>query len=231
MILIVDNSEERRKNLVIRLRVKGFLACGIDYNDKDFYTKPFMTVYINPPRPKIDNLKNDDTISVIFTDRDKMELPTWTINIRSIKALENDIVALYNEKCPFQRNDNIDVIGYACLQNDKFALGGRLFKLSKMQIQMARFFLYQPRKRFKLYEACQYIHFRNNPEENLERLINNINKMLKAENRESLIINEGLEYYLNPDIASYVCKEYEDFEIKDENISPTFINIDIAYDY
>lgn len=230
MILIVDNSEERRNNLVIRLRVKGYLVCGINYDDIDYYTKPFMTVYVNPPRKMVDKLTAGDTISVAFTDRNNFQLPLWTTNIYNLKDLEKDIINIFNEKSTFLKKDKINVVGYACLRNDRFALGGKRISMSKMQMLVIKFFLFQKNKKFKLYEACQYMHFRTNPEENFARLISNINKRTKEEDRDKLIVHSFDEYYLNPDIANYVCKEDDDIDEVDEASGPIYIRLDLSYD-
>ncbi len=230
MILIVDNSEERRKNLVIRLRVKGYLVCGINYDDIDYYTKPFMTVYINPPRQIIDKLKNEDTISVIFTDRLAMNLPLWTINVLSIKNLENDIINMYHERCHFQAKDKVDVIGYACLRNGCFALGGKIFRISNMQMPILCLFLFNKNKKFRLYEACQYMHFRTNPEESFARQVMRINSKTQKRNRGKVILNEDNFYFLNPDIANYICKEDDDVDVIEEGKGPFYLKLDLSYD-
>ena len=211
MILIIDNNDERRNNLVIRLRVKGYLICGISYNDIEYYTKPYMTVYVNPPRHVIDNLKREETISVVCTERSNPSpnLPKWAIHISSAKSIENDIIEILDRSCSYMKNDQINVVGYACLKNGKFALGGKIIKITNMQLPILSLFLFNKNKKFKQYEACQYMHFKADAEESFARHVLNINKSLKDAGRDKIILKEGDLYYLNPEVANYVCKDYE----------------------
>ena len=39
MILIIDNNEERRKDIAIWLRVRGYIVSTISYEYMDYYTK------------------------------------------------------------------------------------------------------------------------------------------------------------------------------------------------
>ena len=73
-------------------------------------------------------------------------------------------------------------------------------------------FIFNRNKRFKLYEASQYMYFKTDAEESFERQIVKINKKIKEEGRDKLILNEGEWYFLNPDIVSYICQDYEIYE-------------------
>ena len=230
MILLVDNSEYRRDSLVVRLRIKGYIVAGIDYAYMDSYTKPFMTVYINPPRNEAVRLKNEETISVIFTDREATKLPPWSINILSLNNVESEIVSIYNEKCNYMLKDKIDIIGYLCRKNDRFAVGGREISLSNMQSTVLSLFIYNPSKRFKLYEASKYFHFSANSEERFVRIVYEINKKAKAVNRDRIIIREGDLFYLNPDIKNYVCKEDDDIDIIKDDTPLNYLRLDMSYD-
>ena len=229
MILIIDDSEFRRDSLVVRLRTKGYLTCGISYEYADSYTKPFMTVYVNPPHNQIGKLKNEDTISVVFSDRKLIETPSWLRVYPYLNNIENEIERIYSENFKYMKKDNIDVIGYVCRKNDEFAIGGKELYLSDMQANVLSIFIYNPDKKFKLYEASSYMHFSGNPEERFLRIVYEINKKSKDENRGKIILFENDNYFLNPDIKNYICIEETDIVTEDKK-RPTYLIIDMSYD-
>ncbi len=208
MILIIDNNEERRKNLCIWLRVKHYIVSGISYDDMDYYTKPFMTVYINPSRKNLPYIKNEDTISVIFTERRSYELPEWCINISTLKNIANEIIQIYEEKCKYQKPNKVDVLGYACMKNGIFALGGKIINLSAREKQIVSLFMYNYPKKFSLYDAANYFAISNNQEYNFEHSLYTLNKKMKDADREKIILTENDTCFLNPEIANYICPEY-----------------------
>ena len=53
------------------------------------------------------------------------------------------------------------------------------------------------------------MHFKADAEESFARHVLNINKSLKDAGRDKIILKEGDLYYLNPEVANYVCKDYE----------------------
>ncbi|MBQ8545899.1 MAG: hypothetical protein IJ437_03035 [Clostridia bacterium] len=211
MILIVDNNEERRRNVTIWLRVKGYLVSCIGYDDLKYSTKPFMTVYVNPARDYIDKIKNKDTISVIFSERNSINLPEWSINISSLKSISKDIMELYEESCSFQRTDKVDIIGYACMKDGQFALGGKVIRLSPREREIISLFMFNYPKKFELYDAINYFRITDNQEEKFLNAIYLLNKKAQANDREKIIINENNTFYFNPKIGNYVCPEV-DFE-------------------
>ena len=78
MILVVDNNEERRKNIITWLKVKGYMASGTNFSELPYYTLPFMTVYISPTLTETNKIKyNSDTISVFVSERPSVKIPTW----------------------------------------------------------------------------------------------------------------------------------------------------------
>lgn len=213
MILIVDENEERRINLQIKLRVKGYLTNVTSYQDLWFHTKPFMTVYVNPKTSDMQLIKNSqDTISVFFCDRKSVKLPAWSINFDSLKNVYEEITNIYKEKSTYQIKDKIDVVGYACMKNGKLAVGGKDINLSKREHMIVSFFMNQPKKKFRLGDASNYVWIHDNKETNFALSISRINKKLKDQLRPKLIICKDDWCYFNPEIVSYVCQEYPEEE-------------------
>ena len=48
MILLLDNNEFRRHDIYMSLYMKKYIVAEHALEYMDYYTKPFMTVYINP---------------------------------------------------------------------------------------------------------------------------------------------------------------------------------------
>ena len=213
MILIVDENEDRRENLQIKLRVKGYLTNVTSYEDLWFHTKPFMTVYINPKMSDMQLIKNsEDTISVFFCDRKSVKLPLWSINVNSLKNLYDDIIRIYKENSTYQIKDKIDMVGYACLKNKKFAVGGKDINLSKREYLLVTFFMNHPKKKFRLGDASNYVWIHENKETNFALSIARINRKLKQQLRSKIIICKDDWCYLNPEIVNYSCKDYQEVE-------------------
>lgn len=217
MILIVDDNVERRNNLTIWLRMKGYVVSEIPYEYMDFYTKPILTAYINPQNKMIDSIKNADTISVIFSERKSINLPSWSINVPSLKNIANEIMKIYDEKCPYQKEDKIDIVGYACMKNGEFALGGKILSLSLREKQLLSLFMFNSKKKFNLYDVVNYFVLRSNPETNMLNAIYLLNRKAVKANREKMIIVNKDVCYFNPEIANFVCEEYKEYD-DDEDI-------------
>lgn len=226
MILIVDNNDERRKNVAIWLRVKGYIVSYIGYDDLKYSTKPFMTVYINPARSYIDKIKNDDTVSVIFTERKGIRLPQWSVNILSLKYIANDIIKIYKERCPYQKLNKVDVLGYACMKDGDFALGGKEIRLSHREREIISLFMFNYPKKFELYDAINYFRIAKHQEENFHNAIYTLNKKAKDNDREKLIVCEGNRFYFNPEIGNFVCPDV-DFEDRDISEYKGYFTIDL----
>ncbi len=208
MILLVDDSEERRENLLIRFRVKGYLVNATPYDELWFHTKPFITVYINPTKTQMLKIKNsEDTISMVFCDRGSVPLPIWSINFTSVKNIYDEVVNIYKERATFQIKNKIDIVGYACLRGKEFAVGGKDILLSNRELNIVRFFMNQPNKKFRLLDASGYVWIKDNQEKNYAQALFRINKKLKNKSRPKLIIYKDGWCYFNPEISSYVCED------------------------
>ena len=126
--------------------------------------------------------------------------------------------------------NKVDIQGYACKKHESFAVGGKIIELTNMQLRVLSLFFYNPTKKFKLYEASSYMHFTANQEERFERVVYEMNKKLKAENREKIILHDHDTFYFNPEIMNYVCRDYENIDKVDENAPISYLTFDIAYD-
>ena len=231
MILVVDNNDERRKNTITWLRVKGYMASGTCFGELSFYTKPFMTVYVNPTQNEVDEMtSSDDTISVFICDRPSVVAPSWAIRIDSLATPHLTIMKIFDEKFNHFGYNQMEIVGYACLKNDEFALGGELIGLSNLEYLIVCFFMVNKNKRFKIYDCAAYFNYKANPEENFRKSIYKINAKCKREHRLPLIIADAREAYFNPTIASYICPPYEEPPLETDDMKDVLIiNINDEY--
>lgn len=225
MILVVDDNHERRKNTVTWLRVKGYMATGIKYDDLSFYTKPFMTVYINPLASFVSSLADtDDTVSVIITDRPSVKVMPWAKRIDTLNTPHISIMKIFDECFDHFKTDQIEIVGYACLKNDEFALGGELISLSNLEYLIVCFFMINKNKKFKLYDCSSYFNFKSNPEENFKKAVSRINTKCKHEYRPPLLFANDIEAYFNPEIANWVSEPYREV-VRESNDMSDYIVI------
>ena len=101
MILLVDNNDERAKDIQIKLRLKGYTVSTSRYDELILRTKPVFTIYINPTNKEVSKMTNGDTISIVFCDRKSVMLPLWSINFDSLNNIADKIIEVYKEKCKF----------------------------------------------------------------------------------------------------------------------------------
>ena len=72
MVLIVDSNKFRREKTSRYLRYDGIPSLSIGYSDFKYYTKPLITVVVDPSKEFISNLKlSDDTLYVIVAKTDR----------------------------------------------------------------------------------------------------------------------------------------------------------------
>ena len=209
MILVVDNNEERRKNTVSWLRVKGYMSSSTNFSELSFYTKPFLTVYVNPTSSEASSITDaEDTLSLFICDRPSVKIPPFAHSISKLKTPYISIMKFFDEKFDHLGADQMEIVGYACHKNNEFALGGERIDLSSLEHLIVCFFMINYNKRFKLYDAASYFNFKSNPENNFRKAISRINSKCKRELRLPLIIANEIEAYFNPEISSYICQPY-----------------------
>lgn len=225
MILLVDNNEERAKDIQVKLRLKGYTVSVSRYEELCVRTKPVFTAYINPTSDEVSKMTNGDTISIVFSNRQSVKLPLWTINFNSLDNIVNEIIGVYKEKIKCQLPKKVDVVGYACMKDGDFALGGNIIKLSIREKEIVRFYMAQPYKSFSSYDASSYIRILSNPEENYRKSVSMINLKARKCDREPLIMFKNDKYFFNPEISSYICQEIEIDEEEDTAESLMIIRV------
>lgn len=202
MILILDNNEYRRHTVYLSLYRRKCLVSEQSIDDMDYYTKPNMTVYLNPTQSQVSRIRKEDTICVIATNKKDIKLENWMIRIPLDNSVAVSIYNIFNEKCKY--GNELEIFGIVCMREKEFALGGVLIKLTKRERQIVRLFLYNAGKKFNSYDACNYFDFAGEAEKCFIDAIYEINlKCVKGAHRIPLFLHNAGVYYVNPEVLDY----------------------------
>ena len=202
MILILDNNEYRRHDIFMSLYAKKCTISAHSIDDAEYYTKPNLTAYINPSDEELKGIKNEDTLCIVATNRKNLKLPDWITVIPLDACVGKSIYTIYNEKINYGKGR--EIFGIACMEGNKFALGGVYVKFSPRERQIIKLFMYNPSKKFMAYDACGYFNFDGDPEIRFEAAVCKINiKCVQRSNRIPLILSKGGNYYINPEVINY----------------------------
>lgn len=224
MILVVDNNDERRKNTVTWLRVKGYMSNGIKYEVLSLYTKPYMTVYINPTVKEAQAISySDDTVSLLICDRPSVKAPPFVKRIDTLITPHLSIMKAFDECFNHFGTDQLEIVGYACMKNGEFALGGELISLSRLEYLIVCLFMVNKNKKFKIYDCSAYFNFKNNHEQNFRKAIYRINSKCKKVYRKPLFIANDIYACMNPEIANWVSRPFVESKIETDKMSDVFV--------
>lgn len=201
MILILDNNQHRRRSIYLTLYSKKYMVAEQTINDSQHYTKPFMTVYINPTKTEMQNIKNENTLCVVAKNNVSIHVPEWMRIIPCDNTVTMKIMELYKELCPYGQGR--EIFGIVCMEKDKFALGGVYINLSPRQRQLAKFLLYNAGKKFQIYDISSYFNFNTDKESGFDRMVMEINRKCTKMRREHLIIRQNDVYCINPYVTNY----------------------------
>ncbi|MBQ8145351.1 MAG: hypothetical protein IJ039_01065 [Clostridia bacterium] len=201
MILLFDNNQYRRHDILLSLFMKKYIVAEQPLDDMDFYTKPFMTVYLNPTEAQMKKIKKEDTLCVVAKNNVIGKTPDWMEIIPLDKNTAKSIMKIYDEKCPFGKGR--EIFGALAMEGKRFAFGGIYFHLTPKQMKAIKILLYNPHKKFELYDISSYLEFNTDKEIGFSTMIDEINMRCKKVNREKLVLREGSRYYINPNIIFY----------------------------
>ena len=165
---------------------------SIGYEDFDYYTKPLVTVLIDPSKEFISNLKlNKETlyITVYKNDRNRdnyKDLFTLVNPDGTVSTLQ--ITEILNKHFGFELKN--DMIGRITAFDDinQIAHHGKRIKLCKREFNVFKLFFYNQNKTFTLHEIINYLGFYGKiKDETLISYIMKINTKCKMMNRCKLI--------------------------------------------
>ncbi len=201
MILILDNNQFRRRGVYLTLYSKKFLVSEQTIADSEYYTKPFMTVYINPTSTEISKIKDEKTLCVVAKNNVTSFVPHWMKIIPLDNGLTNKIIEIYKKFCTYGQGR--EIFGIICMEGNKLTLGGAYIDLSNRQRALVKFLIYNAEKRFKLYDICTYFDFKTDKEIGFDKMVLEINRKCVKKHREHLIVRENDTYYINPNVINY----------------------------
>ena len=201
MILILDNYIDRRHGVYLSLYMKKYIVAEQSLRDMDFYTKPFLTLYIDPSYKDIKKIKNENTICVVAKNYIKEPLPSFMIVIPNDNNIAKNVMAIYDEKCP--HNKGREVIGIMGLEGRSFALGGTFIHLTPKQYKIVRLLVYNPDKQFPLYDICSYVDFNTDTEKGFLMMVEDLNIKCRKAGRETLIKCKNFKYFISPEVINY----------------------------
>lgn len=196
MILILDNNEYRRHDVMLSLFIKKYLVAEHPLSEMDYYVKPFMTVYINPLTDELKKIKNEDTVTVVVKSNPPRNLPPWMHVIPNDKNVVKNIVRIYEEKCTL--NKGREIFGIICIEGLYFTMGGAYIYMTKKQMDIIRLMLYNNKKTFNLYDISSYFKFNTDKEYGFYKAVRNINYKCRLADREPIILYKDDKYWINP---------------------------------
>lgn len=201
MILILDNNKERRHGVYLSLFMKKYIVSEQPIEYMDYYTKPFLTVYIEPTYEEMQKIKKEDTLCIVAKNNIDFPVSSFMIIIPNDKNIARNIIKIYEERCPF--NKGREIIGIMGLEGNVFALGGTFIHLTPKQYKIARLLIYNPDKQFPLYDICNYVDFNTDPEKGFEMMVEDLNLKCRKAGREDLIKCKNNKYYISPGVINY----------------------------
>lgn len=198
MILLLDNNQFRRRSIYLTIYSKKYLVSEQTITDSEYYTKPFMTVYINPTSTELSKIKNENTVCVVAKNNVSVPLQKWMRLIPLDNTTTMKIIKLYNELCPYGKGR--EIFGIVCMEGNLIALGGAYIRLSYRQRLLIRFLLYNSGKTFNLYDISNYFDFKTDNEIGFDKMVLEINRKCVKRRRELLIKREKDAYSINPSV-------------------------------
>lgn len=216
MILILDNNQYRRREIFNKLRLNGYIVSAQDLEMGLEFTKPFLTVLINPTNTELMSIKRENTKYLIIKPNKPDCLKEWMDYISLSSEIDIDIERYFWNNFKHENPKVISKFGCICVDQKGISAGGIRLNLKRTATKIAKFFIYNNQKKFKDSEVVSYFRFLSKePEENLYYHVSCINGICKSNKRPPLISKIKGIYWLNNDYLRYTleyCNDcYDDF--------------------
>ncbi|MBQ7225792.1 MAG: hypothetical protein IJX02_04215 [Clostridia bacterium] len=201
MILLLGNNEYRRHDIYLSLLIKKYTVAEHSLEYMDFYTKPFITVYINPTYDEIKKIKNEKTISILVKSNLRIKPAPWLRVIPDDKNVAKEIMKIYEESCPYGKGR--EIFGIIAIEGKKMTVGGEYLNVVTRQRQLIKLLLYNADKRFALYDIASYIRFDANSEERLAKMVKDLNVACRMMGKEPIITVKNDYYQISQKAITY----------------------------
>lgn len=200
MVLIFDNNDFRINTIRKAFRMQDFPMLGKEYEYYKYYTKPLLTVLINPKKSELKKYLNEKNtvIVVVSNKKDRIfdNVKYVIINENCIFTPEQAKEIIFNEYGFDFKLDSVNCITVADDKDGKnIYFGGKNLSLTPRLFFILRFFVYQRHKIFRTDEILEYLFIENHVSgETLDGYISIINRKSRAVDREKLILSEETGY-------------------------------------
>lgn len=199
MILVVDSNSYRREKLSRYFRYDGLPSMCIGYEDFEMYTKPLVTLLVDPSRDFLLKIKSSLNTHIIVVNKTQRNNDVRTDLRRIYKAdgmvssdeIKEEIKNYYGYDL---KTDKINHVMLLDSEKDVIYTLERLY-LKEREYKVLKFFLYNVGKVFPIYEIFEYLHFNGRiKEDTFVSYVKCINRKCKREYRERLIYKRTLGY-------------------------------------
>ena len=209
MVLIADDNKFRSKKIAKCLRDSGIFAFDCIKKYADCYTKPLITIIVDPTEEEISYLRRsgDNTVYVFCAKYKKPYMIPYkylfidkTIDIKASDVKE----ILFAE---YKHSLQCDNVGMFVLDREEKCLymGGSDLMLTRTEYFIASFFIYNYGKRFSSDEIFGYFGYTGKiGTDTFANHVSAINSKARRIRGEKLILSTGVGYSLNPDITEKI---------------------------
>ncbi|MBQ9744968.1 MAG: hypothetical protein IJW19_07580 [Clostridia bacterium] len=199
MVLIVDSNEYRRVKLARRCRTNDIPAMSIGYDDFNYYTKPLVTVLIDPSKAFMQQLnKTEKTLFVVVVKREDQislyqDICTVCNSIGEITPEQIREVILNNYGYTLNE-DSFNCI-YINYDNKLCRVRNKKLFITKTELKIIRFFLYNYERIFRYDEIFEYLHYTDRIKiKTFDGYTQAINRKSDKAHREHLIFKRKTGY-------------------------------------
>lgn len=200
MVLFIDSNTYRREKLARSCRTNDMPSMAIGYEDYKYYTKPLITVLVDPSKSFMQNLNRyENTFYLVIVKRDEhLSLypglcstvePTGYIKPEKIKNIISDNLG-------FSLSDDYYNRVHINYPEEKIFVQNEKLYLTKTELKILRFFLYNSERTFRYDEIFEYLHYTNRIKiKTFDGYTQSINRESDKRRRERLIFKhrEGYE--------------------------------------
>ena len=199
MVLFVDSNKYRRERLARACRTSNLPSMSIDYEYYGSYTLPLVTVLIDPTRSFVAKLnRNENTLFIIVVkwEGNRALYPDFCTFCNSSGEISpDDIKRIALEKLGLNfDNDSINRIR-VFMDKKEANFHCRSIPLSKSDLKILRFFLYNYTKVFRYDEIFEYLHYTGRiKDKTFDGYVQRINRVTIEHHREKMIYKRKLGY-------------------------------------
>lgn len=202
MLLVLDDNDFRRKDLLVKLRLKNVTVSCQPLKDYKFITKPLITAYINPSKEVISSICEGDGISVVAKNAEDIIFPDHIINIPLDNNLDKALENIYNDELSKGKTGELDIFGKVVIKDNEVGVAGKRVTFNDTEIKIIKLFYFSYKKKFTDTEASSYFRYLKNPEQNFAHSVSMINSKCKKVGKYVLIIRENGVFFANPQLCS-----------------------------